>query len=143
MLTGIACTLLSAAGLGISLLVAKRRRYAAAMRLAAVSLVPVGLAMTGILRLIINMTFNPVAWAGVGVLGFAVLLFLSARLADRGGRGQPAAEPAATAGPAVTAKGASTPALPATGRKGAQAAGGGGAADDFSDIEAILKKHGI
>ncbi|WP_062215499.1 hypothetical protein [Streptomyces sp. NBRC 109706] len=140
MLTGIACTLLSAAGLGISLLVAKRRRYAAAMRLAAVSLVPVGLAMTGILRLIINMTFNPVAWAGVGVLGFALLLFLSARLADRGGRDEPAAEPST---PAVTAKGASKPALPAAGRKGTKAAGGAGAADDFSDIEAILKKHGI
>ncbi|RMI42638.1 hypothetical protein [Streptomyces triticirhizae] len=137
MLTGTVCTLLSVAGLGVSLLVARRRRYATAMRLAALSLVPVGLAMTGILRLIINMTFNPVAWVGVGVLGFAVLLFLSARLADRGRRGAPAAEPGT---PPVAAKGASTPALPATGRKGAQAAGG---ADDFSDIEAILKKHGI
>ncbi|MDT0268937.1 hypothetical protein RM844_21855 [Streptomyces sp. DSM 44915] len=141
MLTGLACTLLSAAGLGVSLLVAKRRRYATAMRLAALSLVPVGLAMTGILRLIINMTFNPVAWAGVGVLGFALVLFVSARLADRGrGGGGGDAQPAPGT-PAVSARGASTPALPASGGKGGKAAAGG--ADDFSDIEAILKKHGI
>ncbi|GAA3882607.1 hypothetical protein [Streptomyces sedi] len=140
MLTGTVCTLLSVAGLGLSLLVAKRRRYATAMRLAAVSLVPVGLAMTGILRLIINMTFNPVAWVGVGVLGFAVLLFLCARFADRDRDQAPAPAAAEPGTPPVSSRGAGTPALPATGRKGKQAAGG---ADDFSDIEAILKKHGI
>ncbi|TDC26577.1 hypothetical protein E1265_03870 [Streptomyces sp. 8K308] len=125
MLIGTACTLLSAAGLGVALLMARRRRYALALRTAAVALLPVGLAMTGVVRFVVNMTFNPVAWAGFGVLGLAVLLFLSGRLADGRGRGsERRSEPArATALPA--SRGAAAP------------------ADDFSDIEAILKKHGI
>ncbi|ONK15689.1 hypothetical protein [Streptomyces sp. MP131-18] len=134
MLIGTACTLLSAAGLGIAFLVARRRRYALALRAAAVALLPVGLAMTGVVRFVVNMTFNPVAWAGFGVLACAVLLFLSGRLAEgrgrdreRSGGGTPAAEPAA----------GSPRSLPKSGRRR------GGEADDFSDIEAILKKHGI
>ncbi|MDT0320718.1 hypothetical protein [Streptomyces millisiae] len=125
MLIGTACTLLSAAGLGVALLVARRRRYALALRTAAVALLPVGLAMTGVVRFVVNMTFNPVAWAGFGVLGLAVLLFLSGRLAE--GRGREVERRSAPA---------STTALPAS-------RGGGAPADDFSDIEAILKKHGI
>ncbi|UCM86838.1 hypothetical protein [Streptomyces marincola] len=134
MLIGTACTLLSAAGLGIAFVVARRRRYALALRTAAVALLPVGLAMTGVVRFVLNMTFNPLAWAGFGVLGLAVLLFLSGRLVegrgkDRGAGARAAAEPAA-----------GTPrSLPRGGRRGAGAAD----ADDFSDIEAILKKHGI
>ncbi|MDT0345583.1 hypothetical protein [Streptomyces litchfieldiae] len=127
MLIGTACTLLSAAGLGVAFWVARRRRYALALRVAAVALLPVGLAMTGVVRFVVNMTFNPVAWAGFGVLACAVLLFLSGRLAEGRGRGAPAAR----AGETGTAR-----SLPRPSR-------GGGAADDFSDIEAILKKHGI
>ncbi|MFB4197539.1 hypothetical protein [Streptomyces carpaticus] len=132
MLIGTFCALLSAAGLGVAFLVAKRRRYATALRVAAFALLPVGLAMTGVVRFVLNMTFNPLAWAGLGVVGLAVLLFLSAGLADGrggGGKGRAAAEPAPAA-------------LPAKRGGGAPAAGAGGA-DDFSDIEAILKKHGI
>jgi hypothetical protein len=135
MLIGTVCTLLSAAGLGVALLIARRRRYALALRTAAVALLPVGLAMTGVVRFVVNMTFNPVAWAGFGVLGLAVLMFLSARLADGRGRRSGAADPAS---------GASTAALPSGRRRGAvPRAGAGDSADDFSDIEAILKKHGI
>ncbi|WP_052850785.1 hypothetical protein [Streptomyces avicenniae] len=142
MLIGTACTLLTAAGLGISFLVARRRRYATALRLAALSLLPVGLAMTGVVRFVVNMTFNPVAWAGFGVLAFAVLLFLSGRLAD--GRGRPAKATAQAPAPAAD--------LPAGRRTGGRKAVRGGPAtsgaatgggEDFSDIEAILKKHGI
>ncbi|MFR9723083.1 hypothetical protein ACL02R_06880 [Streptomyces sp. MS19] len=142
MLIGTACTLLTAAGLGISVLVARRRRYAAALRLAAISLLPVGLAMTGVVRFVVNMTFNPVAWAGFGVLGLAVVLFLSGRLAEGKGRGRDAAPASAgSAAPAGLPRGRRT-----SGRKAVGGATGGGAAgtgDDFSDIEAILKKHGI
>lgn len=133
MLIGTFCTLLTAAGLGVAFLVAKRRRYATALRVAAFSLLPVGLAMTGVVRFVLNMTFNPVAWAGLGVIGLAVLIFFVAGFADRrgaGGTGQAAVEPAAQA-----------PALPA--KRGRAAAPAAAPADDFSDIEAILKKHGI
>ncbi|MGK5529290.1 hypothetical protein [Streptomyces sp. URMC 129] len=125
MVIGTVCTLLSAAGLGIAFLVARRRRYALALRTAAVSLLPVGLAMTGVVRFVLHMTFNPLAWAGFGVLGCAVLLFLAGRLAEGRGAG----------GGRRREKGAAR-SLPAVG-------GRGGGADDFSDIEAILKKHGI
>ncbi|RKN44670.1 hypothetical protein [Streptomyces hoynatensis] len=130
MLIGTVCTLLSAAGLGVSFLIARRRRYAAALRAAAVSLLPVGLAMTGVVRFVVNMTINPVAWAGFGVLAFSVLLFLSGRLAEGRGRG-------ASEGESRAARGRrSAPALPSSGASR-------GGAEDFSDIEAILKKHGI
>ncbi|MDT0308815.1 hypothetical protein RM780_17865 [Streptomyces sp. DSM 44917] len=135
MLIGTVCTLLSAAGLGAALLVARRRRYALALRVAAVALLPVGLAMTGVVRFVVTMTFDPVAWAGFGVLGTAALLFLTGRLAS--GRGRPA--PAAPAAGPAAAPGRPLPAA------GAGRGAGRGAEDasDFSEIEAILKKHGI
>ncbi|MGP4110925.1 hypothetical protein ACTWP5_08430 [Streptomyces sp. 4N509B] len=138
MLIGTVCTLISAAGLGVALLVARRRRYAAALRIAAVALLPVGLAMTGVVRFVVNMTFNPVAWAGFGVLAVAVLMFLSARLAE--GRGRAARVERGAAG-------AAAPEPPAGGRRGLTRRGGGGGrsddASDFSEIEEILRKHGI
>ncbi|RBM23972.1 hypothetical protein [Streptomyces sp. PT12] len=140
MLIGTVCTLLSAAGLGVAFLVARRRRYALALRTAAVALLPVGLAMTGVVRFVVNMTFNPVAWAGFGVLACAVLLFLSGRLADGRGRGAPAAGPAPDA---MAVTGGATPSLPGSRGAGRKAKGAAADPDDFSDIEAILKKHGI
>ncbi|WP_326600071.1 hypothetical protein [Streptomyces sp. NBC_01803] len=130
MLIGAVCTLLSAAGLGVALVVARRRRFALALRVAAVALLPVGLAMTGVVRFVLNMTFNPVAWAGCGVLGCAVLLFLVGRFAE--GRGSGGRDP----GGARRREDGPARSLPAAARRG-------GEADDFSDIEAILKKHGI
>jgi hypothetical protein len=96
------------------------------LRTAAVALLPAGLAMTGVVRFVLTMAFSPVAWAGFGVLGLAVVLAGAARLADRRSRG--AGRRAAPGGGAA--------ALPRPGRHG-------GDADDFSDIEAILRKHGI
>jgi hypothetical protein len=125
MLIGTVCTLISAAGMGLAFAMARRRRFALALRTAAMSLLPVGLAMTGVVRFVLNMTFNPVAWAGFGVLGVAVLMFLSARLAEGRGRRSGGGDAAAPQ------------ALPPSRRRS------GGGADDFSDIEAILKKHGI
>ncbi|MGP3969141.1 hypothetical protein [Streptomyces sp. 6N223] len=133
MLIGTVCTLISAAGMGLAFAIARRRRYALALRTAAVALLPVGLAMTGVVRFVLNMTFNPVAWAGFGVLGLAVLLFLSGRLAEGRGRRQAAAEPGAGGGVV----------LPPGKRRGAVPKAARGGADDFSEIEAILKKHGL
>ncbi|GAA1895127.1 hypothetical protein GCM10009716_01250 [Streptomyces sodiiphilus] len=135
MLITTACAVISAAGLGIAFLVARRRRFATALRVAAVSLLPVGLAMTGVVRFVLNMTFNPLAWAGFGVLALAVLMFLGARFADRRGHG--------TARPPAASAGEPAQALPATRERPGGAPAGAGGADDFSDIEAILKKHGI
>lgn len=139
------CGTLSAAGLWFAYRSFRRRRYATGLRTASVALLPMGLAMTGVVRFVLNMTFNPIAWAGIALVGLAVVLFLVARALDArgvpdGGSGpspeqRPAAAPAAAAGGEI----ASAPRREAPARK----TGGGTGTEDFSDIEAILKKHGI
>ncbi|MBB1242858.1 hypothetical protein GL263_04640 [Streptomyces durbertensis] len=151
MLTITVCAALSAAGLAVSFLTAYRRRFVKATRLAAISLLPIGLAMAGLIGLggkivqafstwAADLVFKPSVWAGFAVLALAVVLYLVAGFAqarsgggarrepaEGGGRGQTAAPPAA-----------SPPALRRGGGREAAPAG-----EDFSDIEAILKKHGI
>ncbi|NJP64953.1 hypothetical protein [Streptomyces spiramenti] len=140
------CGTLSAAGLWFAYRSFRRRRYATGLRTASVALLPMGLAMTGVVRFVLNMTFNPIAWAGVAAVGLAVVLFMVARALDArgvpdGGSGPtPGEAPAAV--PAVAGAGGELPAAP---RREAPAKKSGGATgtEDFSDIEAILKKHGI
>jgi hypothetical protein len=146
MLTTTLCAALSAGGLAIAMLTAYRRRFLAATRIAALSLVPVGLAMAGLVTLgrkvgtatghwAADLVLKPTVWMGFGVLAVSALLFgatrlISARRPD-GGRA-PAAVP-----------GASTPALPA-GRPPAKRRGGSDSGlSDFADVEEILKRRGI
>lgn len=166
MLTTTVCAALSAAGLAVAFLTAWRRRFVRATRIAAVSLLPVGLAMAGLIGLggkigkafgtwAADLVLKPTVWAGFGVLACAVLLYVIARFADGRGAGAEAAtsrkerraaaraertDPAAAPGANAPALGTAAPATraPAKGKAGASAGG-----DDFSDIEAILKKHGI
>ncbi|MGY1454898.1 hypothetical protein [Streptomyces sp. SS8] len=157
MLTTTVCAALSAAGLAVAFLTAYRRRFAAATRIAALSLVPVGLAMSGLLGMFgeiggavaawaSDLVLKPTVWAGFGVLAAALVLYVVGRAAGRrtrareGGSGRGARR--------ATESGASRPALGGEGDKrgrGGEGRPGAGAtdADDFSDIEAILKKHGI
>lgn len=129
------CGTLTAAGLWFALRSFRKRRFVMGLRTASVALLPMGLAMTGVVKFVVNMTINPIAWMGFGVLGLAVLLFLIARLAE--GRGDEAA-PAPVADSAPEA-----PALPASKRGKTSPAAQSSDAEDFSDIEAILKRHGI
>ncbi|WP_030691998.1 hypothetical protein [Streptomyces globisporus] len=137
MLAETICSAVSAAGLGIAAISAYRKRFLSAARIAAYALVPLGLVMTGAVDWIADTAFSPVAWAGFGVLGVAWLLFLSTRAVER-----------RRAGREVTAGGAEpravAPAAPASSRGvTAKPRAGQSAGEDFSDIEAILKKHGI
>ncbi|MEU1806464.1 hypothetical protein [Streptomyces sp. NPDC019937] len=171
MLTDTICAALSAAGLGIAGLTAYRKRFRAAVRIAAYALLPVGLAMTGILDWLSGLVFNPTVWAGFGVLGLSWLLFMVSRAAERrsGGtreerRAAAAAErggtpvpgsPDLALGPGRGATGAKaagkrkpTAGSAGSGPGASGASGGSGSSgssgpEDFSDIEAILKKHGI
>ncbi|MBW8736986.1 MAG: hypothetical protein JF621_07570 [Streptomyces turgidiscabies] len=145
------CSAVSAAGLGIAVVTAYRKRFLAAARIAAYSLVPVGLVMTGVVGWAADTAFSPSAWAGFGVLGGAWLLFTSTRAVERrrGGSRKERRETQGAQREAV-APAASAPSLGdgigKASRPAAQPAvkpRGGGAGDDFSDIEAILKKHGI
>ncbi|MFJ3952979.1 hypothetical protein SLV14_006465 [Streptomyces sp. Je 1-4] len=153
MLTSTVCAAVSAAGLGIAAITAYRKRFLAATRIAAFSLIPIGLVMTGVIDWVTGIVFKPTVWAGFGVLALSVVLFMTTRAVERrrGGIGSRKERKAAAADRTdAVAPAASVPSLGA-GRaaaqptaKGKAAPGKGGAPkDDFSDIEAILKKHGI
>ncbi|MEV3932360.1 MULTISPECIES: hypothetical protein [unclassified Streptomyces] len=154
MLAETICSAVSAAGLGIAAITAYRKRFLAATRIAAYSLVPVGLVMTGVVEWVSDIAFKPSVWLGFGLLALAWLLFMTtraverrsgstrkdrkaARAAERGGAVAPkASSPSLTSGAEATGARAQDK----QGKKPQQAAAPG---EDFSDIEAILKKHGI
>ncbi|MEU8586177.1 hypothetical protein AB0C59_04080 [Streptomyces sp. NPDC048664] len=149
------CSAVSVAGLGIAAVTAYRRRFVSAARLAAYSLVPVALVMTGAVGWLAHTAFSPMAWAGFVLLGVAWLLFAGTRAVERrrggtrkerraaraAGRESVAPAPPASPAPGIADRPASRPeAAPrASGSSGSRA----DSKDDFSDIEAILKKHGI
>ncbi|MER5305198.1 MULTISPECIES: hypothetical protein [Streptomyces] len=142
------CSAVAAAGLGIAAVTAYRKRFLAAARLAAYALVPIGLVMTGAVEWAAETAFSPVAWAGFGVLGSAWLLFLATRAVERrtGGTRKERRAAAKAAQRDAVAPAASAPSLgPSTRPQAAPAAKQkkAGSGEDFSDIEAILKKHGI
>ncbi|MDN3267615.1 hypothetical protein [Streptomyces sp. MA15] len=144
------CSAVAAAGLGIAVVTAYRKRYLTATRIAAYALVPLGLVMTGVVEWLADTAFSPTAWVGFGLLGLSWVLFATTRTVERrrGGTRKERKAAQETAAPAATAPGASAPALGQTSSRGQRpaprqqtpAAQGD---DDFSDIEAILKKHGI
>ncbi|MEU6487714.1 transglutaminaseTgpA domain-containing protein [Streptomyces sp. NPDC046887] len=151
MLAETICSAVSAAGLGLAAITAYRKRFRTAARIAGYALVPLGLVMTGAVAWLARTAFSPVAWAGFGVLGLAWLLFATTRAVERR-RGPGTREERRAARRQAEAPAASTPAAvtgPAerpAGRPAPKRAGAGsgrGGEDDFSDIEAILKKHGI
>ncbi|WP_395575569.1 hypothetical protein [Streptomyces sp. BK79] len=145
------CSAVSAAGLGIAAITAYRRRFLTAARVAAYSLIPVGLVMTGVVEWLADTAFSPVAWAGFAVLGVSWLLFMTTRTVERrrgGGTRKERKEAArAAAQRDAVAPAASAPSLGSASRPDARPtarpAKKSGGEDDFSDIEAILKKHGI
>ncbi|MFG2332054.1 hypothetical protein ACGFMM_20795 [Streptomyces sp. NPDC048604] len=141
MLAETVCSAVAAAGLGIAAITAYRKRFLAATRIAAYALVPLGLVMTGAVQWLADTAFSPTAWVGFAVLGFAWVLFMTARTVERrrgGKEGKPAGEKKRAAEPS-----ASAPALGQSRRGTAPKPEAGAPADDFSDIEAILKKHNI
>ncbi|MCX4452813.1 hypothetical protein OG585_08760 [Streptomyces sp. NBC_01340] len=142
------CSAVSAAGLGIAAVTAYRKRFLSAARIAAYSLVPVGLVMTGVVGWLVDTAFSPTAWAGFGVLGVAWLLSMTTRAVERRGGGTRKERKAAAraAQREAVAPAASAPSLSQGSRPAARPATtprATGSGDDFSDIEAILKKHGI
>ncbi|MFE7578602.1 hypothetical protein ACFU5Z_28055 [Streptomyces sp. NPDC057521] len=150
MLAETICSAVSAAGLGIAAVTAYRKRFLTATRIAAYSLVPVGLVLTGVVKWVSDIAFKPSVWLGFGLLGVAWLLFMLTRAVERrggGSRKERRAAARAARGEAVE-PGASAPSLgagssPAATRTRGKQSASSGTGDDFSDIEAILKKHGI
>ncbi|MGW0957927.1 hypothetical protein ACWD4K_02520 [Streptomyces gelaticus] len=151
MLAETICSAVSAAGLGIAAVTAWRKRFLVATRIAAYSLVPIALVLTGIVDWVAGIAFKPSVWLGFGLLAVAWVLFMTTRAVERrsgGTRKERRAAARAARGDAV-APAASAPSLGA-GVPQAQARPKGKSreqsvvpGEDFSDIEAILKKHGI
>ncbi|MDK1349179.1 hypothetical protein QNO09_39340 [Streptomyces sp. 378] len=140
------CSAVSAAGLGIAAITAYRKRYLAAVRIAAYALVPIGLVMTGVVEWLADTAFSPTAWAGFGVLGVAWVLFMTTRAVERrrgGTRKERRAAARAADRPEAAPPGVSAPSLGQGSRPANRPAPASRGEDDFSDIEAILKKHGI
>ncbi|MEE1929096.1 hypothetical protein V1J52_13055 [Streptomyces sp. TRM 70351] len=149
MLTVTVCAALTAVGLAASTALAWRRRFSAAARLAAVSLLPLGLALSGLLALAGRigraigswagaLVLDPQVWAGFGILASAVVLYAAGRLA--------ASRTARRGGPAAADAGRGRPAPPPAAGRPAVSRGQAGkesGGEDFSEIEDILKKHGI
>lgn len=153
MLAETICSAASAAGLGIAAVTAYRKRFLAATRIAAYSLIPIGLVLTGVVQWVTDIAFKPSVWLGFGLLGVAWLLFITTRAVERRGGGTRKERKAAAraargdaVAPAASAPslGAGAPAVrPQQREKSKQQAAASGSGEDFSDIEAILKKHGI
>ncbi|MFD7625806.1 hypothetical protein ACFV7Q_07105 [Streptomyces sp. NPDC059851] len=159
MLAETICSALAAAGLGIAAVTAYRKRFLTAARIAAYALVPAGLVLTGVVAWAADIVFKPTVWAGFGVLALAWVLFATTRAVERraigrtgqadgagasgkaGKAGKAGRAPRAARGSAAQDAVAPAASAPSLGRSAARPKPA--ADDDFSDIEAILKKHGI
>ena len=144
---GLALTIV---GLLVSVAVWRRRGPATGIRAVAWSLLPLAAGLTGTLQLLwrigslvggwaLRVVFSPVVWLGIALAGVSLVLFvvtgvLRAKGVGRRGRRGPAAE--------------QKPAASVTGGKAAPGLTGGKPSapaedDDMTDVEKILKRHGI
>lgn len=138
----LACTL-TALGAVLTWLAWQRRGAVSALRAAAWTLLPIAAWLTGTLRLLtevfadvaswaIHLVFSPVVWLGIVLAGVSVVLFGVSGMIARSRRAS-RADSLPRRGP--------RPARPV--RSGDRARPAVGSEDDLSDIEAILRKHGI
>lgn len=155
MLTTTLCAALSAAGLAVALQTAYRRRFLRAARIAAASLLPVGLAMAGLVTLgrrvgtavgdwAADLVFKPTVWTGFAVLACSALLYGITRLI--GGRGAGGGQGEGERGTDRAAvPGTTAPALPTSpGASRSKRRGSGDSGlSDFADVEEILRRRGI
>lgn len=143
------CAGLTAAGLALTYIVARRRGWRAMLRGAAWSLLPLAAYLTGTIEMFWKIgtaigsfaaafAFSPEKWAGIGVVGLAVAAFMASggRVRRKATRARAAARVAERQKGAADAPDA-TVAIPET-RKPDNTA-----TDDLKDVEDILRKHGI
>ncbi|GHH71170.1 hypothetical protein GCM10017673_24180 [Streptosporangium violaceochromogenes] len=150
------CAGVTGVGVVLSVLLMRRRGAAAGTRALAWSLLPMAAYLTGALPALwqvgtavagffAGMVLSPVVWAGVAVAGLSAALFAVSGVLRRRRAAAPAAGAAAAGGPPAAPGGGATARPQASGaapRKAVPAAKPA-ADDDFSDIEAILKRRGI
>jgi len=165
---------LTAIGMILSYYAYRRRGLRSALRWAAVSLLPIAAYLTGSIEMFWKIgtaigdfasgfVFSPMKWAGIGVAGLAVVLYLAsggrerrkaareARKAAKDGRRAETGQSTAGAGSLAAADATRTlptsrlpepvSAAPKKPAKAGQTAAP--ADDDMKDIEEILRKRGI
>ncbi|MGW2314825.1 hypothetical protein [Actinomadura luteofluorescens] len=124
-------------GLVISWGAYRRRGAGTGLRGAALSLVPLAAAMTGVTEFFVDLAFSPVKWAGVAVAGLAVMLYLasgamlSRRAGAGGGKAAEGGEGRRSAGRAAKPK------------RGVEGPAPGGGDPEMAEIEKILRDRGI
>ncbi|TQN31824.1 hypothetical protein FHX37_1745 [Haloactinospora alba] len=148
---------LTVVGLLISWLLWRRKGAAAGLRGISWSLLPLAAGLMGLMTILwrlvgdlvgffASLVFNPVVWAGLVLLGLAVVLWIvSGVMRSRGGGSSSPSGGGRKAKDAKDAEkaGGAGGKQAAQGEVGAgtqQASGGG---EDFSDVEELLRKHGI
>ncbi|GII78170.1 hypothetical protein Sru01_31520 [Sphaerisporangium rufum] len=166
------CGGITAVGLVLSFLAFRRRGAGAGLRGVAWSLIPAAAYLTGALPalwqvgsaltgFVAGLVLSPKVWAGVGLAGLSLVLFLvsgglrrrrlraaGAAAAGNGGNGgntpagRPATRPAGAEPAAVGGAASGAPTQPNTRPMAARPARPA-ADDDLSDIEEILKRRGI
>ncbi|GGT79801.1 hypothetical protein [Actinomadura citrea] len=125
-------------GLVISWGAYRRRGAGTGLRGAALSLVPLAAAMTGVTEFFVDLAFSPVKWAGVAVAGLAVVLYLAsgAMLSRRAGTGD-------AAGAAGGGEGRRSAGRAAKPKRGVEGPAPGGGDPEMAEIEKILRNRGI
>ena len=159
------CLVLTSLALLATVVAARRRRPLAATRLLALALLPVGAYLPGLLTLATRVAdaaidwatgviLNPALWAGVALLGVAVVLFVGAglvsarRVVDRRSGDRTNPPRGADRAERVSAGSAGSSGVPAgrkaTGKRPIEATPAKPAGDDeFAEIEEILRRRGI
>lgn len=152
-MTAIVCLALTAAAVVIAVMSGTARRWRRAVRWAALALVPTGLYLTGLLTMFdrighavadwaANLVFNPGVWAGVGMLGAAVVVLLLTGVGRSSDSGK--AVPKGAERPAApTGRSGNLPAVTSGSGKQAKKSGADDGLGDFSDVEEILKRRGL
>jgi hypothetical protein len=147
---GWVCVAITVVGLGLSVMVWRKKGPGSGLRGVAWSLIPLGAYLTHSIRLIgqigsaivqfaTSFVFSPKAWLGVGLLGASVLLFLvSGGIPLMRGRNRRKAAKAGK-GPRSAHDGQPPGSVPAKRDQAAVPAGD----DDLGDVREILRRRGI
>lgn len=128
----------------------RRRGAASGMRGAAWSLVPMGAYLTGTTKFLADLALSPSKWAGLIVVGLAVMLYMVSGVMLRRGAGQGGGSAGSAGSARREGKAAESPkAAKGPARRQSKGAIEGakpdasGLGDDLADIEEILKRRGI
>lgn len=145
------CISLGVLGLVVAVLMWARGRRGRALQALAVGMLPFALYLIGLLPLVWSgivevarwvggLVFNPAVWAGVGVLGLSVVLWVVGSMVGRRTRGR-AKSAEVKSGQGSKAVPSGKPASkPAKQAKSAPASSGD---DELDEIEALLRQRGI